>query len=197
MFTAVKILVKHLGETADYLSVMSEPMKGDMLEQRRFRLLCKQYERDFGRGWATRLAADADSSLSLISQIAAASKSPGLAPLAAFIRNTGIDGRFFHDPALGDEPDYRDFLQGSTEHVVVDAAYPALDEFLATPYGASLEPACVTYLRDARFGNGSPTVGMYRAIASEWQDQHRALPKLPAPPALEVIPARGKPREKR
>jgi transcriptional regulator with XRE-family HTH domain len=167
------------------------------LVRRRFRLLCSQLESEHGYGWKTKLAALADADASLIGKIEKGERDVGLSSLSEVIQNLRISPAFFYDPALGDEPDYRDFLQGSSERVVVDAAYPALDEFLATPYGTSLEPACVAYLRDARFGNGSPTVGMYRAIASEWQDQHRALPKLPASPVLEVVPSRGKPREKR
>lgn len=174
----------------------------DLRSQQRFRRFLEQYRDAFGGpgSWQDAAAEKLGVTQGMISKYVNGAKDAGIAPIEEAIRGFGIDPEFFFGERDVDG-DFRDFprrTQNESRVEPLEAAYPALDEFLATPYGSSLSGACVAFLRGVRFSHGAPSARTYRALAGDWEDRQSELPKLaPAPVVAPSPPREGRVRLKK
>jgi len=168
-------------------------MTVDDLVFRRFRAFIEQFRDSHGRGWQPELQRLTGLSRAALSHYANGIRSPSAPTVRKVAQAVGIDSTFF----FGDREDdghFKDFpVRQQRARIEPDAAYPALDDFLATPSGSRLPDACVEYLRGIRFAHGDPTPHTYLALAREWEDRQLAFPKTREAPELEATPSRGRP----
>lgn len=176
-------------EPARYLWQMAE----DALWQRRFVLLLEQFEQEHGseRGWKSRLAKDLGQDPSTINKVTTQARPVTHGLVTAAITELGVHPDFFYNPALGDAPDYRQFVGRAETRVERedDAVHPVVEQVLRERH-ASPEAAARLRAVPLRAFGGSPDPFTVATILSaiEADVRREAAGEAPEPKEPPPVP---------
>jgi transcriptional regulator with XRE-family HTH domain len=127
---------------------------------RRYAALVWQLADEMGQkyGWRSRVARKLGVSQPYISQIANGDRTGiGIKAIESAIKKLPLERDYFYGEHAG-TPHYSGFVPS---RVATAAAYPALDEFLATAEGKAITEDELEFLRSYRASHGEPTTVTY------------------------------------
>lgn len=166
------------------------------LWQRRFLLLVDQYEREQGSswGWKSKLAGRLGVDASTVNKMTTGARAVSKDVVTAAITRFPIDPSFFYDEALGDAPDYHDFV-GTRVERDDDRGTPNAEAYLAglDAIGKPASPEHAKRLRGIRLSTGDMPVSAFEAAHRGWlaEEAGKFVERRGEPLPAKVDEARG------